>query len=342
MTDNNSIIKNGGRYLGRGTAGCIFRPHLKCVTESNKKNSIGKVFNDENDYNNELDMARIMQRIDDKQQFSIPIIASCDRLHYFRHNDEVSKCKLLDTNAPLSKYKQIIYKYGGKSLDNVMASDTRVGNIKNFCKILLAFEPILKGIEKFNSRNPNPNVVHLDIKPHNIMLLRSKLYLIDYGLLSAHQEIYQTNRTHLLSSDYPWYPPEFKAYIFKGEYDKLFDRINDNFVKIEPQVGRAITTVLKMDPKKDFEAFFNSKIPKKQYVNYADKIDVYSLGIVLLQLYLWSNYHKRSYTRHSKYQDIKSRIIDLLKGMIQFDPRNRLSINEVLKKYKQIKDTITI
>ncbi len=339
MTDNSSN-KHGGKYLGRGTAGCIFRPHLKCITETNKKNSVGKVFNDEEFYNNELDMARIMQRIDDKNEFSIPIIANCDGLHYYRHNDEVSKCKLLDKNVPLSNYKQIIYKYGGKSLENVISSDTRVPSIKNFCKILLAFEPILEGIKKFNSRDPSPNVVHLDIKPHNIMLLRSKLYLIDYGLLSAHQEIYQPSRTNILATDYPWYPPEFKAYIFKGDYDKLFNRINDNFVNVEPEVGRAITTMLKMNPKKDFEAFFNSKIPKKQYVNYADKIDVYSLGIVLLQLYIWSNYHKRTYTRHSKYQNVKNRIIELLKGMIQFDPRNRLSINEVLKKYKQIKDTL--
>jgi serine/threonine protein kinase len=341
MSENNKKKQkeiSGGKYLGRGTAGCIFRPHLKCITLSNQKNSVGKVFNDEDEYYNELDMARIMQRIDTKNEFSIPIIASCDGIHYYRHNDEVSKCKLMEVNTPPSNYKQIIYKYGGQSLEQVMSNGKRTGNITNFCKIFLAFKPILLGIQKFNNRDPSPNVVHLDIKPHNIMLLRSKLYLIDYGLLSAHDEVYQANRTQILSSDYPWYPPEFKAYLFKnaGEYDKLFKRVNDNFINVDPVIGKAIVTILKMNPKNDFEAFYNSKIPKKQYIDFANKIDVYSLGIVLLQLYLWSNYHRKQYTRPSKYNTIKGHIIELLKGMIQFDPRNRMSIEQVISKFNQI------
>ena len=331
--------QEAGTYLGRGTAGCIFKPHLKCVKVSNKKNSVGKVFNDEEEYSNELDMARIMQKIDSDNEFSIPMIASCDGLHYYRHNDEVSKCKLIDTKAPLTQYKQIIYKYGGKSLDNIMSSDSRVGSIKNFCKMLLAFKPIINGIKKFNNRAPSPNVVHLDIKPQNIMSLSSKLYLIDYGLLSAHQEVYHSSRTHILATDYAWYPPEFKAYIFKGDYDKLFKRINDNFVNVDPQIGKAITTILKMNPKKDFEAFYNSKISKKQYVDFANKIDVYSLGIVLLQLYVWSGYHRKQYTRPCKYHNVKLEVIELLKGMIQFDPRHRMSIEQVISKYNHI-DTL--
>lgn len=341
MSENNNNthkLVSGGKYLGRGTAGCIFKPHLKCATVSNQKNSIGKVFNDEDEYNNELDMARIMERIDSKHEFSIPIIASCDGIHYYRHNDEVSRCKLLSLNHPPSYYKQIIYKYGGQSLEEIMSNGKRIGNITNFCKLFLAFKPILLGIQKFNNRDPSPNIVHLDIKPHNIMLLRSKLYLIDYGLLSAHDEIYQANRTQILTSDYPWYPPEFKSYTFKntGDYDKLFKRINDNFVNVDPVLGKAITTTLKMTPKKDFETFYNSKIPKKQYIEYAHKIDVYSLGVVLLQLYLWSNYHRKQYSRPSKYSRVKGLVIELLKGMIQFDPRHRMSIEQVITKYNEI------
>lgn len=338
--NNNSKHKivSGGKYLGRGTAGCVFRPHLKCITVSNKKNSVGKVFKHEEEYNNELDMGRIMQAIDTKNEFTIPLIATCDGIHYYRHNDEVSKCKSIDSNTPPSNYKQIIYRYGGQSLEQVMSNGKRNGSIANFCKIFLALKPILLGIQKFNNRDPNPNVVHHDIKPHNIMILRSKLYLIDYGLLSAHDEIYQANRTQVLSTDYPWYPPEFKAYLFKntGDYDILFKRINDNFVNVEPVIGKAIVTILKMTPKKDFEAFYNSKIPKKQYVTYADKIDVYSIGIVLLQLFLWSNYYRKQYTRPSKYNTVKLHIIELIKGMIQFDPRNRMSIEQVINKYNQI------
>jgi serine/threonine protein kinase len=207
------------------------------------------------------------------------------------------------------------------------------------CEVFKEYAPLmLKQLEQIHKLD----IVHRDIKPDNFLLdykLPIKnIYLIDYGLLSAHDEIYQTNRTQILSSDYPWYPPEFKAYVFQktGEYDKLFKRINDNFVNVDPVIGKTIITVLKMTPKKDFEAFYNSKTAKKQYINYANKIDVYSLGIVLLQLYLWSNYHRKQYTRPSKYNTIKGHVIELIKGMIQFDPRHRMSIEQVINKYNQI------
>jgi serine/threonine protein kinase len=337
---DNSSEQNGGKYLGRGTAGCIFRPHLKCVSLSNKKNSVGKVFVDKDEYENELEMVRIMERIDPNNEFTIPSLGTCNGIHYYRHNDEVSKCKtIINTINDKDNIDQIIYKYGGKSLYDVMNGlTTHQGSIKNFLKLMLLFKPILLGIQKFNNRSPSPNVVHLDIKPHNIMLLRSKMYLIDYGLLSAHDEVYNKNRLHILSSDYPWYPPEFKAFTFppKADYDKLFERINDNFVKVEPKIGTAISTTLKMNPKKDFVSFFNTKLAKKDYINYADKIDIYSLGIVLLQLYLWSGYHKKVYSRPSKYHNIKLNVIELIKGMIQFDPRNRYNIEQVINKFNEI------
>jgi serine/threonine protein kinase len=335
MKDNN---QSAGKYVGKGIAGCIFRPHLKCQTVSNKKNSIGKVFDDHEEYDNELQMARIIERIDPDFKFSIPILGTCDNLHYYRHNDEVSKCSLIDNKHRPQDYKQIIYKYGGKSLQDTMTSEFRVGSITNFIKIFSMLEPVLEGISKFNSRNPSPNVVHLDIKPHNMLVLRSKLYLIDFGLLSAHDEVYTKHRNHILSSDYPWYPPEFKAYVYpsSGGYDKLISRINDNYAKVEPEVGKAIVNVLKMDPKKDFEGFVNDKVAKKDYIKFADKIDVFSLGIVLLQLLLWSGYHKRKYSRPSKYSVIQPHVISLIKGMIQFDPRQRMTIQQVLQKYRDI------
>jgi len=336
--------QEGGKYLGRGTTGCIFKPHLKCITLSNQKNSIGKVFNDTDDYDNELQMARIMARIDPKGAFSIPFINNCEGVSYIRHNDEVSKCKLMnsqDTNAKLRDYNQIIYKYGGTSLLDLMTKPNSTGTISRFIKLFTRFEPILQGIKKFNNRRRDsnaPNVVHFDIKPHNILSLRSKLYLIDFGLLSTHEEIYSKNTTHILASDYPWYPPEFKAYLFPptADFNKLFNRVQDNFLKVEPYLATAVTSTLKMNPKQDLQAFYNAKVPKKDYIHYANKIDVYSLGIVLLQLYLWSGYHKRNYSRPSKYSVARDQIKELIKGMIAFDPRQRLSIEQVLQRHKSI------
>lgn len=338
----------GGKYLGRGTAGCIFKPHLKCTNVSNKKNSVGKVFNDGDDYENELQMARIMERIDPKGEFSIPIIANCEGIHYYRHNDEVSRCKLISPSKPPTDYKQIIYKYGGTSLHDIMTKQQ--GTIQRFIKLFIRMEPILEGLKKFNGRSPNaPNVVHFDIKPHNILSLRSKVYLIDFGLLSTHEEVYSKYTTHILASDYPWYPPEFKVYLFSSsssktnqDFNKLFNRVQDNFMKVEPYIANAITTVLRTDVKQELQAFYNDRVPKKEYTqSFANKVDIYSLGIVLLQLYLWSGYHKKKYSersRPSKYSVARDQITELIKGMIAFDPRKRLTIDQVLARHKSIKE----
>ena len=335
---SNKKQQTGGEYVGEGMTGCIFRPHLKCINVSNKRNSVGKVFGDNDEYDNELQMTRIVARIDPHGEFTVPVISSCDSLHYYRHNDEVSKCKLMTNDRQPNEYKQIIYKYGGTSLQKLMTKHK--GSISRFIKLFTRLEPIMQGIKKFNTRTPNaPNVVHLDIKPHNILSLRSKLYLIDFGLLSAHDEIYTKNTTNILTSDYPWYPPEFKVFLFptKGNFITLFKRVQDNFVNVEPYIANAIVTTLHVDVKHDLERFFNDKVPKKDFNQYASKIDIYALGIVLLQLFLWSGYHNKRYSRPSKYSSIRGEITELIKGMICFDPRQRYTIEQALEHFRRIK-----
>ncbi len=321
-------MHKGGKYLASGTYGCTFNPHLKCINTPNKKNTVGKVFDDNNEHDIELDvMNQIKKDIDPLNKFTVPFYGSCG-VHYYRQSDEIDKCTHLDQNNP-QQYQQLLYGYGGQSL---LTTLTKGGSIKSFLNLLPKFIPLFEGLTVFNQYK----IVHLDMKAANILYNRSKLYLIDFGIMQSEKDIYTSNNMRVLLHDYVWYPPEFKAYLFNksGGFDKLFQRVSDNFQGSNKDIANAMTTVLKMNLKHDLEVFFKDNLPKKEYKKFASKIDVYALGMLLLKLYLWSGLHKKQYKRATPKIIIRERLVTLLKGMLHFDPRKRHSPQEALNQFR--------
>lgn len=326
-------MQNGGKFIGDGMTGCVFKPHLKCKDVNNKKNAIGKVFFDKKEYDNESKLVEIVKRIDPNNNFTVPMLGKCDKVQYFRSTDNIKSCKMIRENSQDPQtYHQIIYSYGGKSLETTLE---RNGTVNSFWKILTAFEPILKGIEKFTK----DSIVHLDIKPPNILMLKNKLYLIDFGLMSSNEEVFKKNRHEILIDNYMWYPPEFKAYLLnnKGTIDLLLKRYLDNFEMGDVVIRRGIKSILNSaNGKQQLEGFFNDKIPQKEYVKFAPKVDVYSLGIVFAQLFIWSGYMRKVYSRPCQSSVLRDHMKTMIKGMLNCDPRNRSSIQQVVVQYEKI------
>jgi serine/threonine protein kinase len=323
-------MHRGGKYIASGTYGCTFNPHLKCINVSNKKNTVGKVFADNNEHDAEVDvMTQIQKDIDPLNKFTVPFYGSCG-VHYYRQTDATTKCTHLHQTNP-QQHQQLLYGYGGQSLSSKFA---KAGSIKSFLNLLPKFLPLFDGLTVFNQYK----IVHLDLKTDNILYNRSKLFLIDFGLMQRETDIYSSSNMRVLIHDYVWYPPEFKVYLFKksGGFDKLFQRVSDNFQGSNKDIANAMTTVLKMNLKHDLEVFFKDDVPKKNYKTYASKIDVYALGILLLKLYLWSGFHKKTYKRPTPKTIVKERLTTLLKGMLHFDPRKRHTPQEALEQFRQL------
>ena len=323
-------MHNGGKYVASGVYGCTFYPHLKCIDVSNKKNTVGKVFSDENEYDVELDiMNQIKTDIDPTNKFTVPFHGPCN-VHYYRKTDEVTTCSHLNQENP-RLHKQLLYGYGGKSLSTKF---TTTGTIKGLLSMLPQFIPLLEGLVKFNQYR----IAHLDVKADNILMLKSKLYLIDFGMMLSERDIYAKSNIRVLLHDCSWYPPEFKVFLYKkaNGFENLFKRVSDNFQGSNQVLAKSMTTVLKMRSKDDLERFFTDNIPKKEFKNYASKVDVYSLGIVIFKLYLWSGFHKKNYKRKTKNVVIREHLVEMIKGMICFNPQTRFSAQEALEKFKVI------
>lgn len=333
---SNSIKQQqtAGKFVASGSYGCTFYPHLKCKDMSNKKNTIGKVFPEAEDADEEAKiMNAIKTKLDPKNDFTVPFHGRC-KVHYIRKTDEAASCNLITKNNAKDA-EQLLYAYGGQSLSKTFH---KKGSINGLLKLLPAFVPIVEGLVKMN----NLKWVHFDVKPDNMLLLHGKLYLIDFGIISVENDVYSNINANRLISDYAWYPPEFKVYFFKKntEYERLYKRVMDNFQGSNAELAGAMMTVLKGNPMKELELFFKDSLPKKQYTNLSSKVDTYSLGLILLKLYLWSGFHQKIYKIKTRRFVVREKIIELIKGMTHFDPRQRLSATEVLVKLKAIVDLI--
>lgn len=322
--------QTAGKFIASGAYGCTFYPHLKCKDVPNKKNTIGKVFPDANDADEENKiMIAVKSKLDPNNEFTVPFHGTC-KVHYLRQTDDATACPLINKDN-VKSVDQLLYAYGGQALSKRLRTK---GSIPGLLKLLPGFLPILAGLAKMNILQ----WVHFDVKPDNMLVLHDKLFLIDFGIVSFESDVYSNANAVRLISDYAWYPPEFKVFFFKkhNEFDRLYKRVMDNFQGSNAEVATAMVTVLKTNPIKDLESFFKDKVPKKEYTHLASKVDIYSLGIVLLKLYLWSGFHQKVYKRKTTNYVLRERLLALLSKMVQFDPRKRINANDAYSEFKAL------
>lgn len=327
--------QQGGKFLGSGTYGCVFKPHLKCEDINNIKGTVGKMFIDNEEFEEELEfMKSVQEKLDPKNEFTVPIHGACS-VKYVRHTDEFYKCDLAKNKKSPKGYKQIIYQDAGKTIVDILNDETSLrGKPSTFLKLLKALLPILQGLVKLDHKK----FVHGDIKTDNVMYKNGKLRLIDFGLARSYDYIFSKSVLNHLMAYTPFYPPEFKAYIANKSdgVDGLWKQVNLSF-RHHKYLLRAMTTHLRMNPYAEIEAFVKAGIPKNQYKElFAKKFDIYSLGIILLELYLWSEYHEEIYKSNSSKAIVRDMVVNLIRSMLHFDTTRRASSEDAVAQLEDI------
>lgn len=343
--------------ISQGTYGCAYYPVLPCDPKSSspksslKKEKIGKIFKNHRDFEYEKKIIEMLKQIDPKNKWTVKYFGSC-YIDTSANMSEINKCNDINDTTNL---EQILLQHGGIDLFEFVNSSKQQ---TNFDELISLFLPIFKGINDLN----NSGYYHLDIKPSNILYddTSNKLYLIDFGLVTKHDDMYIDS---IFKSLYRYFPPEFLIFNKLIEYKKRTDDVdklrtdlkNDieklkevfsNTFKIQKNRSSNITKLIRIltDGYKKLDEFLeiyiklyqessDSIILIEKLNEYKSKADVYGLGITLLEIYFLLHSTNQFKCNNEKVVD---ECILLFKKMINANPNERLNSKEAYDKLYQI------
>jgi serine/threonine protein kinase len=285
-------------------------------------NTVGKVFPDDRDFEEEkAKHIMIEKHVDPNHEFSVPIYETC-RVKEFQPSNTAFKCGVLSSAArrtPRQPLSQIIYQYAGKDLQRIIT--TKRGSERQFKIMLKKMRPILIGLQKIHDYG----YVHQDIKCGNLLWdhRAKKMVMIDFGILTPINNIYNESNQYVLSYDYPYYPPEFKLFVFNKTYLQFYVKFLRNF-KFHIEIAKESVDYLQILAshfKVDISGSLNDAFKHKCFD--PSKVDLYSFGMVCLALYIWAGLHKVQEPTHPK-------VAALITGLLHFDSEKRLSFEEAI------------
>ena len=322
-------------YVNNGTYGCIFRPGISCKildeAVQNNINKVSKVFKNSTSRNEEIQMhGQIVEQIDPEGLFTVKLLESCDIQRKRIAQEEVDKCKNFNVHEKVKNtLPQILYEYGGHDL-------TRASTKYSFEKLFIALHRAFRGLVHMEKKK----FAHIDIKPDNIVYNSEteKLSLIDFGLGSPFGRIYRSQNEYLFEHTYPYFPPEFPAFI----QDPDILRNTKNAIRLIVNRGMRYFTDTELEPlwsdvfgtnlETNMDALFQDV---KKIQKYANRLDVYMLGVTTLEmLYLCCKNKTSEITRVNK--EFYRNVLNLIRRMVEFLPSKRFTPKEAYKEYKNV------
>jgi len=291
----------------------MFRPTITCADGGNglqkkikasKVPLVGKLMESREDVDEEMNNVDLVLEADPQSKFTIVPMGSCK---VKASKSAVSDCgavtkDLTERLKRTGSVPQLVVEDGGRDLKYYMLhTDTTV------MTIFRAAIPIVKGLIALKEKN----IVHMDIKPENIVFNGTYAKLIDHGLMrEADDTLFERLRFFgLFQHSYPWYPPEFD-WLSKMEMGRKHFKTDVENTKIEECVmvshipgvdTHRARDIAAMD--KTFRSTLKPSMKKiyrelsKSDEKFWSKIDVYSLGITLGE-YLAEKYRHHGLTPH--------------------------------------------
>jgi serine/threonine protein kinase len=313
-------------FVNKGAYGCVFTPPLPCIDSTHKFNKtvVGKIFEHRSEYEQEMQAYKVVRYLDPENEWSLPFKQACKvDTNNKALQSTISRCPFMLADHK-HLFHQIVMTNGGMTLGELFEKYQvpEKWMIKYLEQTLTAITRISLG-----------GYSHLDIKPANILVHDNKIFLIDFSLLSRQESIYQDDNSFLFKAKYIWYPPEFYMYsVLNNDNSPNFKRRGEGslYVYHIPKYGliRHSEQEFKENAQSatNFMRFFkkNDRYRDTEFLEeIANKIDVYSAGIVFMNIY--EKHHYRN-----------PYIFQLLKDMIQPDPRKRLSPTGALHRLKSV------
>lgn len=306
--------------LDKGSYGCVLKPSIPC--KRYYQNSVSKIFHKEKYFKEEKIISDMMMDIDVKNNFTTKKLDECIV-------DIISKKDMKACNYRKNEFPkhQIIYEYGGDDLSKFKEGEYDMKSL------LPAIYNLTKGLLVLKKNR----ICHRDLKETNIVYKNNLFYMIDFGMALSYDNVYDDEQDFVLKYNYCYYPPEFKLYynykFYKkntnissiGNIDKFIQKdIKLNYDRSEIVYdGNIIEDMIK----NVLSNIDNVNVLKTLMIGQAKKIDIFSFGVIMMNLLLKSN---------NKYRDVKIKLLTLFERCIELNPYRRISPIELNREMVKI------
>ena len=360
MSQNSQV---GGKLIGTGSFGCVFKPSLTCPKEKSSDEIVSKVFFGKDslkEAKEEILIDSMVDKIKGHEKWCHIWYKRCKPGKYdklIKKEPELDDC-LYENNileSEFDKYRQMLQgSYAGIPLNKLIIekftkktfSDKELFK-KEFLNLMKLMKPLFLGLKQMYHHK----ISHNDIKDENIMVDSEGCKYIDFGLACEFKnKAFFENRSKsefIYDRVYPPYPYEF-IYLYatpevlkEEKYDKqhkIYRSLHDRYVLIHEQIfgRRTHDNLLQVINRfiKDGSKIKNGV----EGANIVSLIDTYSLGMLVPSVLckLAKSYGKMKQLKRYLHLDKTKSFTDLLKHMTEPDNFNRMSPDDVYHKYLEL------
>jgi serine/threonine protein kinase len=229
----------GGRFIGKGSFGCVITPAISCpkLDKSEEQQKLDKhvskiLINPDEDVKEEIKLSKIVRNLDPNSNYFITFTDACRLRQIPSNRSNVTSVRYTDDS--FSEWRNLEYKktdkdfcpidlglkpinlvmpYAGMDLLMILSKQSKDPNARQILSQILVnfksgFKNLLQGMYKLH----NARIVNRDIKMDNIIAdynesRELQIKYIDFGLASHLTEEYTTNINNVGLQGTPTYIP---------------------------------------------------------------------------------------------------------------------------------------
>ena len=328
----------GGRLIGQGSYGCVFNPPLLCKKKQMEKGKVGKVTREE-DVLREIHAYNVLNKIKEAKDYFILADSSCTpKILDNQLDQDIDKCRFFN-KVYESNLKQLSMPHGGLDLHHHTLHNKDI-----------SLFVLMKHLLEAGSLMLLHGFVHYDIHASNIVVDKFNVpRLIDFGQSFSVSEIdidMIEDRWKILTPSYTTEPPE--VMVLTAIDDNNDYSVDDAIHKILPKktILKVIEKLLKVPVStqlKNIEHFFNTSSAiqsfnlEKVWKLYYPGFDSWGIGCLLLE-YISKLIYSYEFVESSEWKLKKRNIVDILRKMLDTNPKERIDCVEALSMFDPMND----
>ena len=310
----------GGKLLGQGSYGCVFKPALECKDKKDKKSSTNKITKllKKEDAEKEEYLSAMIRRIPHwKNYFAVSESICVPSNSASTKEKDLDKCEVLE-GKPLSNFRLLTMTYAGKELHNFP-----------FDMYHFDFMAFVKHFITAGAMLTVHGIVHGDMHQGNILVDAHNVpRIIDFNLSYQKDDAVIMPRSHSL--EYYQDPPDFT--LVNAIVKRYNPQVVINSIIYKKHIFRLIHIILGVSYD-DMQAHMNDFLLKNPttlqswFNQHWSKIDSWAIGANIIYLIKTLSYSP--IFTHTLPQ-IKTVLYPILRDMCAISPINRIDCVKAL------------